>query len=481
MPVSRKKSCQQCRVAKARCSLEQVCQRCLQRGLFCEYDIGTPRWGPYTSTNLGHTAPWTTSTIPGPFTSLVGGHMPGGVETSHALMDTNFGGQAEGNRPNAVLPPPSAAVGFPPGEPSQLFPWPASTSLPSTMPRTNLHLTSRVSPVLATAAELDEEVEKITVVYGHRYEQFLKPRKETNLQRALMLRVLMGQLEDFPQRLIKGSRLPPFIHPHCVLDSRLSRECIANNGSHQCFPEPLAICASLTQLFFSRNGGHSSYVWNLIYAEQKRLYSEHHTYDGPTLLASVQAMSLYMLLQAKDHETISQNNVAEMTVTLTEMAKRLHQHQESGPYLEDIYKISPLNQKLWAFYEGIRRSSNLFRVIGTVLNVLIGNPNLSPDCGKILSIPLICHGYLWDTDTAESWAERLHRYESQRACQERVLVIGDLVGLQAGTTRSNGEVDNHPLSDPLLQKDLAAWCDNLDEFGTLVWMASLLDAGDVAG
>ncbi|KAI0156878.1 hypothetical protein GGR57DRAFT_462593 [Xylariaceae sp. FL1272] len=505
MPVSRKKSCQQCRMAKARCSLEQICQRCLQRGLFCEYVAGTPRWDPYGSTNLAGTAPWTASTMPAPFTSFLGGLRSDEQGIPQNLIDTNITGQAPASTvlasdsiqvveaqetihqqpeepgENAALSTSSAAIGYAPREASLFFPWSDSTSLFSTLPKMDLNLTGRLSPLVATPAEIAEEGGKITVVYGLRYEQFLRPRKETNLQRALMLRIVLGQVQDFPRRLIHGSRLPPFIHPQCALNNRLPRECIAKNGSHQCFPEPLAICASLTQLFFSRSGGHStSYVWKLIYAEQKRLYSEHHTYDGPTLLASVQAMSLYMLLQAKDHETISRNNVAEMTVTLTEMAKRLHQHQESGPYLQDIYKLPHLNQKSWAFYEGIRRSSNFFRVLGTVLNVLIGNPSLSPDCGKILSIPLICHGYLWDTDTAESWAERLHRYESQRACQERVLVIGDLMGLQAGAASPNGEISNHPLPDPLLQKDLAAWCDNLDEFGTLVWMASLLDREPVA-
>ncbi|KAI1289020.1 hypothetical protein F5Y03DRAFT_378580 [Xylaria venustula] len=388
---------------------------------------------------------------------------------------------SERGRETTLAPSRSADItNHTPGEGEFFFPWSNSPSPFSMFPKMDLPLTGRLTPVLATPEEIQEEGERITVIYGHRYEKFLRPRKEANLQRALMLRILMGQVEDFPRRLTKGSRLPPFIHPQCALHDRLPRECIAKNGSHQCLPEPLAICAGLTQLFFSRNGGNSSYVWKLIYTEQKRLYSEHHTYDGPTLLASVQAMSLYMLLQAKDDETISQNDVAQMTVTLTEMAKSLHQHQESVPYLSDIYKIPHLEQKTWAFYEGIRRCTSLFRIIGTVLNVLIGNPNLSPDCGTILAIPLICQGYLWDTDTTENWAERLHRYESRRACQERILVIGDLVGLQGVATSCSGESNNHPLSDPLLQKDLAAWCDNLDELGTLVWMASLLDRGPMA-
>ncbi|KAI0203579.1 hypothetical protein F4808DRAFT_24591 [Astrocystis sublimbata] len=500
MPISRKKSCQQCRGAKARCTLERTCQRCLQRGLSCDYVDVTPRWEPYDSAHLrGGTAPWTTTAIQSPFTSFIDGLTPGDLEIPQGLIDTSLAGlapadvttyrqhnptshttrgaepletvqqQSERSREAAVLPSPST------NDANLFFPWAPSPPPLSTVPKMDLHLIGRLSPTLATPEDCQEEGDRITVVYGRRYEQFLRPRKETNLQRALMLRVLMGQVEDFPRRLIQGSRLPPFIHPQCALDDRLPRECIAKNGSHQCFPEPLAICVSLTQLYFGRNGGNSSFVWKLIYAEQKRLYSEHHKYDGPTLLASVQAMSLYMLLQAKDHETIAQNNVAQMTVTLTEMAKRLHQHPESAPYLADIYKIPHLSQKSWAFYEGVRRCSTLFRVFGIVLNVLIGNPNLSPDCGSILTIPLLCQGYLWDTDTTENWAERLHRYERRRACQQRVLVIGDLVGLQGSTTSASGEDDNHPLSDPLLQKDLATWCDNLDELGTLVWMASSLD------
>ncbi|KAI1325293.1 hypothetical protein F5Y16DRAFT_275577 [Xylariaceae sp. FL0255] len=519
MPISRKKSCQQCRVAKARCSLERICQRCLERGFHCEYVAGTSRWDPYGSVNLSSSGldmawppPSATQTQ---ISSLLSGLAPEDLEVPYeflgnSLVGQNHGGangqpgqyfagstgsseaigqQPERSREAAVMPPPSSSD-FP-------FPWldssPSLLDLPLKMGPSSLALCD--DPVLSSkvvptplSAELradSQDDEEITVLYGRSYERYLRRRKQTTLERALMVKVLMGQIEDFPRRLIEGGRLPPFIHPQCVLEDRLPRECIAKNGAHTCLPEPLAICASLAQLFFNRNGGSSQYVWKLIYAELKRLHTEHAQYDGRTLLASVQAMAIYMLLQAKDSETIAQNDIGHMTIMLTEVSKMLHNHPDTKAYVEDIYKLQHLNHKTWVLYESLRRTTNLYRVLGAVLNVLIGIPNL-PDCGTIQQVPLLCVSYLWDTDTTESWAERLHRYQSRRACADRELTIGDLSRVLRSSTNPNGSAStgygpggnngsDDALSDPLLQKDLATWCENLDEIGTLVWMATMLD------
>ncbi|KAI1171399.1 hypothetical protein F4777DRAFT_55927 [Nemania sp. FL0916] len=517
MPISRKRSCQQCRVAKVRCSLERICQRCLERGLDCEYVSGTSRWGPYDNVNpsspglnMARTPP--SANTQTQISSFLSGLAPEDLNISYgflenSLTEQNSGGvheqhtqhniagstgpheavgqQPERSREAAVMPPPSSS--------EFAFSWldsPVLFDLPLKMGANPFALRddpvppSKGAPIPMSADPRgdSQDAEEVRIIYGQPYQRYLRPRRQTTLERALMVKILMGQVVNFPRRLIEGRRLPPFIHPQCVLEDRLPRECTAKNGAHCCLPEPLAICASLTQLFFNRSGGSSEYVWKLIYTELKRLHTERAEYDGRTLLASVQAMSIYMLLQAGDSESIAKNDIGLMTVLLAEVSKMLHNHPEMKVYVEDIYQLPHLDHKSWALYEGLRRTTNLYRILGAVLNVLIGVPDI-PDCGTIQQVPLLCVSYLWDTDTTESWAERLHRYQSRRACTDKELRIGDLSrvissgpnGYTVNASPCGNNESNDASLDPLLQKDLVTWCENLDEIGTLVWMATMLD------
>lgn len=54
--------------------------------------------------------------------------------------------------------------------------------------------------------------------------------------------------------------------------------------------------------------------------------------------------------------------------------------------------------------------------------------------------------------------------------RNRVLTINDLLGVL--DSRKSGKKD---MVDPLVQKDLVTWCESLDDLGTLVWMASILE------
>jgi hypothetical protein len=113
------------------------------------------------------------------------------------------------------------------------------------------------------------------------------------------------------------------------------------------------------------------------------------------------------------------------------------------------------------------RTINLFYVIRIVLVIQIGTKQ--PNCCTIGSTPLPCGRDLWDPDATETWAMRLHGYES-RILRNRALTIDDLLN-----ALDSGKPGKKDVVDPLIQKDLVTWCESLDDLGTLVWMASLLD------
>ncbi|KAI0533601.1 hypothetical protein GGR58DRAFT_100510 [Xylaria digitata] len=515
MPISRKKACEQCRLSKTRCSLEPVCLRCSNRGLECKYAEGSFRVGPYnrphsvgkeqdlslSSTTEPHSGLFG---LPGPGATSLGfvnflGEEPTVYNTDVDNWDTYRDNQPQGTPWDQaiwsrckVLRPPSLSGNSlqheaPSGVtlnilPAAMLPWDilGGSQVGDTQPGASPAVTTDQSAeALATEKNLpqpgsslastederpiDFEDESTVAVYVKRYERLLAQRRSATAERPLMARILVGQVGNYPTMLIQGNRLPPFIFPRCVLNNRLSRHCTAANGTHQCLPEPLANCAALTQMFYSRSSGNAQFVWKTIYDEQNRLYREYRTYDEPKLLAAVQAVMIYILIQAQDTESIAIHDISALAVTLCDLSASLHFR---GKYHLNIYQNTDLSQEAWAIYESTRRTINLFYVIRVVLGVEIGN---TKHCSTLLATPLPSGRELWDSDAAETWAIRLHRYKN-RMVSNRVLTIEDMLSYPGNNQLGmNNEIDGP------VQKDLATWCESLDDFGMLVWMASLLD------
>ncbi|KAI8945415.1 hypothetical protein F4801DRAFT_127059 [Xylaria longipes] len=522
MPISRKKACEQCRVAKARCSLESVCSRCLNRGLTCEYNGGPSRLGPYNRPHLLEPEQRLSLGSPAvasePLSSLFRPPHLGFpylesenfLREDPALDNIQLAGwgpyqinepqgisldRATWNRREAAVPPTLAVDsllqeprGSPTvnGPPASVLPWDfiGTSQLAGSQPighsaaipensaesvATAKSLTQPdcpSSPVDESGTSSNMGDDMIIVIKERRCELSETQRQAVTTERRLMARILSSQVENYPRMLIQGSRLPPFIYPQCVLNNRLCHQCIAVTGTHQCLPEPLANCAALVRMFYSRSSKNAHFVWKTIYDEQKRLYEQSHNFDVPTLLAAVQAVVIYVLMQAQDTESMAKNEVASLAATLSEMATSLHFQTK---YQSGILHNPNLSQHSWVIHESIRRTFNLFYVIGILLIIRIGNPKQS-NCTSIRETPLPCGRELWEPEATETFAIRLHRYKSRMVSTNRGLVIGDLYdALDPGQSGQNDAPDS------LVQKGLVTWCENLDELGTLVWMASLLD------
>ncbi|KAI1122444.1 hypothetical protein F5Y10DRAFT_75414 [Nemania abortiva] len=526
MPISRKKACEQCRLAKAKCSLESVCSRCLNRGLACGYSREFSRVGPYTRPHpidsergLPLAGP---STPAEPLSSLFGpsglgvpdlgfgnvlhgGPALGGVGPANSgpcrtngaqgvSWDGSIwdGGTWNGGETATNAPVPGGSLhneetsGPTVNElPNRMSPWSflEKTLLPDVERDTSTAASTEQSiGVVAGTESLSQpgrplsprgggepttrtEDHILVAIHGERHGRF-PALQQGEIEQSLMIRTLMGQIENYPRMLIRGSKLPPFIFPHCVLNNRLSHQCTAVDGAHHCLPPPLANCAALAQMFYGRDPSNSQLVWKLIYDEQKRLYEQSHSYDIPTLLAAVQAMAIYILMQAQDNESLPKNDAASLTAALSEMSTNLHFRSK---YHKDIYRNPNLSQKTWVIYESIRRTVNLFYAIRVVLIIQIGSKQ--PNYCTIRSTPLPCERDLWDSEATETWAIRLNKYKS-RILLNRTLTINDLL-----VALGSSEPGKEEVTDPLVQRDLATWCENLDDHGTLVWMACLLDRG----
>jgi hypothetical protein len=97
----------------------------------------------------------------------------------------------------------------------------------------------------------------------------LAVRRTPTHQFFLISQALLGQISKYPQMLLQA-RLPPFIHPTCVLEGRLASSC-AREGHHACLPEPLAICSSMIRMISYRGTHSCSFIWKMIMEQQAQL------------------------------------------------------------------------------------------------------------------------------------------------------------------------------------------------------------------
>ena len=314
MPVSRKKSCRQCRVAKARCNLSfPCCSRCSERGLQCNFETAPPDHTPHLSHHqtqeLRPDFGASSSSPPREHSrqtladfieaTMDDGHAPGleqGIEplgsdrqdpglvqvhdlAHDATFDWNaaerlFSGSSPMDLVDSSLGGPSIDLEQPiestsSSRPGRLVDYLQVRSL-SPEQAGNYHQTGLPFPRQNT---ISLEIEKgVAFIYSTVCSNLMAPKKPKSTQSFLMRQVIWGQIRNYPKMIIEG-QLPPFIYPSCVLDDKLPRVC-AVNGAHDCLPEPLAICSSLVRMFYSRTASTSAFIWKSIYKELDRLRSE---------------------------------------------------------------------------------------------------------------------------------------------------------------------------------------------------------------
>ncbi|KAB5542573.1 hypothetical protein GE09DRAFT_1225496 [Coniochaeta sp. 2T2.1] len=289
--------------------------------------------------------------------------------------------------------------------------------------------------------------------------RLLSQRKTTTAETFFTAKVLLGQIRQYPRMMIEGKRLPPFIHPKCASGNWSAYSC-ASEEKHVCLPEVLAVCANLVHMFYGRTPASSRFVWETIYKHQKKLHNEHLLYRSADLLDALQATVIYLLLQAEDPESVEVNDTLSLIDTISDVAKRYrmlsdYQSEFSNPYTVD--------RKTWIETESVRRTVNLLWIIELDLNVIIGPPRKIERCGGYSSVPLPCDKWLWDPTVSD--AEWTKRYRQSLGKQKPMLCIGDLRFSRQSAAGDGGEV----------KEGLTEWCEGLEEFGALIWMAGMLE------
>lgn len=293
MPVRRIKSCFHCRKAKARCSLATPCLRCATRHLDCHYTSTQPRpinhraegfrairpAGQYhnADTSFEIEAAGSASLVPARehslapealsttgFTGLVGSRTdsPGYYSEAYTGSSLDWLGQPHASDLSLEDAP-------------ELHDWQPTSDDLACFSFEDL-LASPYNSTLESPATSSGETNPFSTNDGltcnspgsrdrapatKSLEPQLVQRTRSLLQGSLTAKLLFSRLADYTRMMADSKTLPPFIYPPCYLGS--NDEC-APDTSHQCLPEALAICANLSQMFYSRTRGSSNFIWQQI-------------------------------------------------------------------------------------------------------------------------------------------------------------------------------------------------------------------------
>ncbi|KAF2755234.1 hypothetical protein EJ05DRAFT_503539 [Pseudovirgaria hyperparasitica] len=450
MSYSRKKSCEQCRAAKTRCSLTfPTCTRCTSRGSTCIYkDVTLPNIQPLrerdetlstaaapSSSDYNGFSFTTTAQVPPSHTSTIPTeHAPGAYnnyQTTEAPFDSLFGSPLDLDT-------------FSPSGPSSSSTTGSGSGSGSTSDRPHLF---DPDPTSANP-------------------RFTLARTPSTASAALLSRVVHGSLATWPRMLVEGLALPPYVHATCLRTG--TREC-EGKGKHVCWHGPLDNACGVVQMSLATTVNNFGLLSTTGHYEQKRMLSEFEGYGKWMLLECFQTMALYTLMYSLLTDEQKVQCDGSIVVALGIVANRVLQRY--GLLCDKEKSGGFPSWEEWIYAESVRRTTILLFILGRLLDMRItptstSSPSPSTQPEGLDAVPLPATKDLWEARTRIEWERKYQEYLRAKSGRE-VMTIGHLRSVR------NGVVE-----DDALLRNLGLWCFNLDQFGTTVWNAAGLLGGD---
>lgn len=113
------------------------------------------------------------------------------------------------------------------------------------------------------------------------------------------------------------------------------------------------------------------------------------------------------------------------------------------------------------------RTMALLHIVQIVLEVIIGERGLNTDrCQGFVSTPLPSTRDLWEVEATSEWTRR-YRETLRRRKSSQVLNIAKLKLVQNVPI---GRAQRDAMDD--IHGDVVNWCQSLDQYGMVVWMAA---------
>lgn len=320
-------------------------------------------------------------------------------------------------------------------------------------------LGSASSPVLASIDFSSPEL--LTEATNVLRKPYLSTRERSFQQGYLTRKMLLSQMIDYTHRMAEGKTLPPFIHPPCFLNQ--DNECPPDTP-HTCLPKTLAICRTLTQMFYSRTPETNGFIWDQIYSHLRQMHAEFRSYDKQTLLHAIQAAIIYGLLRSQCTESVGCEDSGWLVLAVEAMARRLF---SMSSWAIDIEYIQS-SRSGWVFAESMRRTGLLLYLVDLLLHNNAESPSKGK-CPEFINFPLPCTRDLWQPISDREWKKRYNEEISSKIEKGRgSLTMGNLFLLRRSLSRGD---DIKGTGKDELAKELSEWVERVDDLSMLLWMA----------
>ncbi|KAL0939162.1 C6 finger domain-containing protein [Colletotrichum truncatum] len=450
MPNFRRKFCHQCRSSKLACDRKQPkCSRCERRGSQCRYSTvsNTPRFISNESRTPQETPLHRPRCLP-----------------ERVVQDISTGVPISTSRNASEARPPQVAHLFPAASASgnsEDFEWPTESRHdndgafwpgdnflgPPSISSSNTRFTMDSDVVADIIADINTEISKranfeYSQVVDHSL--LLRPRRFKTMEASLVSKMMLGTICGYPDMLVDGLSLPPFMYPPCRGDELRCQQ----SGFHQCPPQCLAACASIVRMFKATDYENKAFVWRTMYMEQQKLFHEHldsdevkhESYEKETLLSAVQAVTLYTILHISDAASVPKYNLRSLVVTLG---------------------VNPPIHFVTCHVADITHDYTINELLS-----LVGSPSSGNGGGACKTVGLPSTRSLWAAKTNVEWQRNYTKQAYQRLFKEglKIVHLREYTKLSGDSSPKRGWMS-----------DFETWCSDHDDFGTLIWMATRLD------
>jgi hypothetical protein len=293
----------------------------------------------------------------------------------------------------------------------------------------------------------------------------LRPREQPPAETLLVSKLISQVLCSFPERKMNAASCPPFIHHSLFLRSMntILRD------------DPIIICQDICHKFAvcdARTPGDFS-LWDVIAAEQERIYEQRAAFDKWLHLSSAQAMTIYLLMLAAEGEAVLTHHPSLLITLLFTLGTNFEQLNQIHPGFMAAKEQGggrPAWED-WIFAESKLRTATVYFILGLHFDVNFGLPRDPEGDYRFEDVELPAVKVLWVAKDEISWREEFDLAVPHRISEAR-LNHHDLVRL------NRRECDH---KDPASQKvesrltdRIEKWHKEMDEFGMLVALCSTM-------
>ncbi|KAF4819513.1 hypothetical protein CGCSCA5_v004379 [Colletotrichum siamense] len=277
----------------------------------------------------------------------------------------------------------------------------------------------------------------------------LRPRKWRSIESSMTSRMMLGDILTYPEMLINGLGLPPFISSPCCGDELKCQEA----GSHQCLPQPLVACASIIRMWQSNSPNNRAFIWRTIYMEQQKLLHEHEFYEKETLIAAVQAAVLYTILHIEEVASIPKHYVRSLLITVGTMTFSMMNVRDMD-YCHQTDEV-PTRHEVTSFCYALNELLHIAKI-----------PSSGNGGGPCRRVHLPSTRSLWTAKSNLEWQRQYAKQLSKRQLRDCYRIAH---------LREYAKYSGDSSAVKSWATDLDDWCLDHDELGTLIWMATKLD------